>query len=121
VAHDAGNIAVSVENMLDAGRTKITDLLSITSLAIPQGAHAIITRERVVGVDGLVLAEAISARGRQRGHHPGARGVHPDVFDWADTWADRLSRDRMPNISGCRDRLEIRSGEGILEFPGDLS
>jgi quercetin dioxygenase-like cupin family protein len=40
VAHDVGNTAVSVENMLDAGRTKITDLLSVTSPAIPQGAHA---------------------------------------------------------------------------------
>jgi quercetin dioxygenase-like cupin family protein len=40
VAHDVGNTAVSVENMLDAGRTKITDLLSVTLPAIPQGAHA---------------------------------------------------------------------------------
>jgi hypothetical protein len=40
VAHDVGNTAVSVENMLDAGNTKITDLLSVTSPAIPQGAHA---------------------------------------------------------------------------------
>jgi quercetin dioxygenase-like cupin family protein len=34
-----GNTAVSVENMLDAGNTKITDLLSVTPPAIPQGAH----------------------------------------------------------------------------------
>jgi hypothetical protein len=35
-----GNTAVSVENMLEAGRAKITDLLSVTLPAIPQGAHA---------------------------------------------------------------------------------
>jgi hypothetical protein len=35
-----GNTAVTVENMSDAGNTKITDLLSVTSPAIPQGAHA---------------------------------------------------------------------------------
>jgi len=41
VTHDVGNTAVSVENMLDAGNTKITDLLSVTPPAIPQGAHTI--------------------------------------------------------------------------------
>jgi len=39
VAHDVGNTAVSVENMLDAGNAKVTDLLSVTLPAIPQGAH----------------------------------------------------------------------------------
>ena len=39
MTHDVGNTAVSVENMLDAGNTKITDLLSVTPSAIPQGAH----------------------------------------------------------------------------------
>jgi hypothetical protein len=40
VAHDHCDTAISVENMLDAGNTKITDLLGVTLPAIPQGAHS---------------------------------------------------------------------------------
>ena len=40
MAHDVGDTAISLENMLVAGNTKITDLLSVTPPATPQGAHA---------------------------------------------------------------------------------
>jgi quercetin dioxygenase-like cupin family protein len=40
VAHEEGEIAVSVEDMLAEGNTRITDLLSVTPPPIPPGVHA---------------------------------------------------------------------------------
>jgi len=40
VAHDASDPAISVENMIAAGNTKITDLLCVAPPPIPEGAHA---------------------------------------------------------------------------------
>jgi quercetin dioxygenase-like cupin family protein len=40
VAHDECDPAVSVENMIAAGNTKITDLLCVTPPPSPEGAHA---------------------------------------------------------------------------------
>lgn len=40
VAHDKDDPAVSVENMIAVGNTKITDLLCVTPPLIPEGAHA---------------------------------------------------------------------------------
>jgi len=40
VAHGECNTAVSVESMLAAGNTKITDLLCVTPPPIPGGAHS---------------------------------------------------------------------------------
>jgi quercetin dioxygenase-like cupin family protein len=40
VAHDRRETAISVESMLAAGDTKITDLLCVTPPTIPEGAHA---------------------------------------------------------------------------------
>ena len=40
VAHDACDPAVSVEDMIAVGNTKITDLLCVTPPPIPEGAHA---------------------------------------------------------------------------------
>jgi quercetin dioxygenase-like cupin family protein len=40
VAHDECDPAVSVENMIAAGNTKIADLLCVTPPPIPEGAHA---------------------------------------------------------------------------------
>jgi quercetin dioxygenase-like cupin family protein len=40
VAHDERDPAVSVEDMIAAGNTKITDLLCVIPPPIPEGAHA---------------------------------------------------------------------------------
>jgi quercetin dioxygenase-like cupin family protein len=40
VAHDQGHTAISLEGMLVAGNTKVTDLLCVTPPPIPEGAHA---------------------------------------------------------------------------------
>lgn len=40
MAHDEGDLAISVQSMLVAGNTKVTDLLCVTPPPIPHGAHA---------------------------------------------------------------------------------
>jgi hypothetical protein len=117
---------VDMITMLEEKRSRRAILCGIPAHADTgtEDMQAIIARERAAGVDGLALASgsAVSACGRERRHHPGARGgVHPGVLDWPGTWADRASRHRTPTIPGYRDRLEIRSGEPILKSPGDLS
>jgi quercetin dioxygenase-like cupin family protein len=42
VAPDEADTAISVENMLVAGNTKVTDQLSVTAPPIPHGAHAMV-------------------------------------------------------------------------------
>ena len=40
MAHNERDIAINVESMLEAGDTKITDLLCVTPPPIPNGAHS---------------------------------------------------------------------------------
>jgi NADPH:quinone reductase-like Zn-dependent oxidoreductase len=88
VAHDQRDLAVSVESMLSACKTRTM--------------QAIIACDRAVGIDGLVVAQVPYPHAAEndvivRVH---AAGFTSDELDWPGTWTDRAGRDRTPTIPG---------------------